>query len=107
RRDRRAPRRGALADGPARRGAPRLGRGAEDRARERVAPQDDQKIPAVTRGWLVAAAAVLVLAAGCAPVEVRPPQGALDFDLLGRIAARYGQESFTGNVSWRHARGGD
>ena len=61
----------------------------------------------MTRGWLVAAAAVLVLAAGCAPVEVRPPQGALDFDLLGRIAARYGQESFTGNVSWRHARGGD
>jgi outer membrane lipoprotein LolB len=61
----------------------------------------------VTRGGLVAAAAVLVLGAGCAQVEIRPPQGPLDFDLAGRIAARYGQESFTGNVSWRHARGGD
>jgi len=61
----------------------------------------------VTRGWRGAVAAVLVWAAGCAQVEVRPPEGPLDFDLLGRIAARYGQESFTGNVSWRHARGGD
>jgi outer membrane lipoprotein LolB len=60
----------------------------------------------VSRGRLAAAAAVLVLVA-CAPVEIRPPQGQLDFDLLGRIAARYGQESFTGNVAWRHARGGD
>ena len=55
------------------------------------------------RGWLAAAA----LVAGCAQVEIHPPQGPLDFELLGRIAARYGQESFTGNVSWRHARGGD
>lgn len=59
------------------------------------------------RGWLAAAAAVLVSVAACAPVEIRPPQGALDFELAGRIAARYGSESFTGNVSWRHARGGD
>lgn len=59
------------------------------------------------RGWLGAAAAVLVLVAGCAQVEIRPPQGPLDFDLAGRIAARYGAESFTGNVTWRHARGGD
>jgi outer membrane lipoprotein LolB len=57
----------------------------------------------VKRRWLAAAA----LLAGCAQVEIRPPQGPLDFDLAGRIAARYGQESFTGNVSWRHARGGD
>ena len=61
----------------------------------------------MTRGWGAAATAVLVLAAGCAPVEIRPPQGALDFELLGRIAARYGSDSFTGNVNWRHARGGD
>ena len=57
----------------------------------------------VMRGWLAAA----LLMAGCAQVEIRPPQGPLDFDLAGRIAARYGAESFTGNVSWRHARGGD
>jgi outer membrane lipoprotein LolB len=55
------------------------------------------------RCWLAAAA----FSAGCAQVEVRPPQGPLDFDLAGRIAARYGQESFTGNLTWRHARGGD
>lgn len=61
----------------------------------------------MTRGRLAAAAAVLVSVAACAPVEIRPPQGQLDFDLAGRIAARYGAESFTGNVSWRHARGGD
>jgi len=54
-------------------------------------------------GWAGAA----LLMAGCAQVEIRPPQGALDFELLGRIAARYGQESVTGNVSWRHARAGD
>ena len=54
-------------------------------------------------GWLAAAALVV----GCAQVEIRPPQGALDFDLSGRIAARYGAESFTGNISWRHARNGD
>jgi outer membrane lipoprotein LolB len=59
------------------------------------------------RGLLVAAAAVLALVAGCAQVEIRPPQGPLDFDLAGRIAARYGSESFTGNISWRHARNGD
>jgi outer membrane lipoprotein LolB len=61
----------------------------------------------VKRGGLVAAAAVLVLVAGCAQVEILPPQGPLEFDLNGRIAARYGAESFTGNVNWRHARGGD
>jgi len=54
-------------------------------------------------GWLAAAA----LVAGCAQVEIKPPQGPLDFDLTGRIAARYGSESFTGNIAWRHARGGD
>jgi len=61
----------------------------------------------VRHGRLVAAAAFLALVAGCAQVEIRPPQGPLDFDLAGRIAARYGQESFTGNVAWRHAGGGD
>ncbi len=61
----------------------------------------------MTRGGLVAAAAVLVLVAGCAQVEIRPPQGPLEFDLYGRIAARYGQEAFTGTIAWRHASGGD
>jgi outer membrane lipoprotein LolB len=56
------------------------------------------------RGWLAGAA---LLAAGCAQVEIRPPAGPLEFELAGRIAARYGEESFTGNVAWRHAGQGD
>ena len=50
--------------------------------------------------------ALALLAAGCAH-EIKPPEGPLDFDLAGRIAARYGNEAFTGNIAWRHAKGGD
>jgi outer membrane lipoprotein LolB len=55
------------------------------------------------------AAALLCAAflAACTHVEIKPPQGALEFSLSGRIAARYGGESFTGNIRWRHARDGD
>jgi len=45
--------------------------------------------------------------AACAQVELKPPEGALEFSLAGRIAARSGKDSFTGNISWRHAAGGD
>jgi outer membrane lipoprotein LolB len=53
--------------------------------------------------------AVLLAAflAACAQIEIKPPEGPLEFSLAGRIAARSGKESFTGNISWRHARGGD
>ena len=51
------------------------------------------------------AAAVLV-AAACAQAPLKPP-AAVEFELLGRIAARYGSDAFTGNVNWRHAGGGD
>jgi outer membrane lipoprotein LolB len=54
----------------------------------------------------VAVAAALLLAAACAQVELQPPQ-ATEFELLGRIAARYAQDAFTGNVIWRHAADGD
>ena len=50
--------------------------------------------------------AALLLAA-CAQVEIKPPEGPLEFSLAGRIAARYGSESFTGNIAWRHASSGD
>jgi outer membrane lipoprotein LolB len=50
--------------------------------------------------------AALLLAA-CAQVEIKPPEEPLEFSLAGRIAARYGSESFTGNIAWRHAKGGD
>jgi outer membrane lipoprotein LolB len=51
--------------------------------------------------WLV------LLLAGCAQAPLKPPSDAVDFDLVGRIAARYGAEAFTGNLSWRHAARGD
>jgi outer membrane lipoprotein LolB len=57
----------------------------------------------VKRALVVTAA---VFAAACAQVELRPPE-VVEFELLGRIAARYGKEAFTGNVHWRHAGGGD
>jgi outer membrane lipoprotein LolB len=52
-------------------------------------------------------ALLAALVAACAQVEIKPPEGALEFSLAGRIAARYGKESFTGNIAWRHARDGD
>ena len=51
--------------------------------------------------WLLA----LVLCA-CAPVELKPPS-AVEFDLAGRIAARHGNDAFTGNLGWRHSTSGD
>ena len=49
---------------------------------------------------------ILVLGA-CAQLEVRPPDGPLEFDMAGRIAARYREEAFSGIVTWRHAADGD
>jgi outer membrane lipoprotein LolB len=54
--------------------------------------------------FVVLLAAVL---AACAQVELKPPAGALEFSLAGRIAARSGKDAFTGNIAWRHARDGD
>ena len=50
--------------------------------------------------------AAALVATACTHVELRPPE-VVDFELLGRIAARYGKDAFTGNVHWRHAGGGD
>jgi outer membrane lipoprotein LolB len=58
----------------------------------------------VNRAVLVAAA---MLIAACASFEPKPPAGPLEFHLAGRLAARYDGESFTGNVTWSHARQGD
>jgi outer membrane lipoprotein LolB len=51
------------------------------------------------------AAALLVLGA-CAQLETRAPQD-VEFDLTARLAARYGNEAFSGNLAWRHARSAD
>jgi outer membrane lipoprotein LolB len=48
----------------------------------------------------------LVFAAACAQLETRAPQD-VEFDLAGRLAARYGAEAFSGNIAWRHARSAD
>ena len=57
----------------------------------------------LNRAWVL----LVLLACACAPAEIRPTFGQVEFDLAGRLAARYGAESFTGNLSWRHARNGD
>jgi outer membrane lipoprotein LolB len=46
--------------------------------------------------------ALVLLLAACAQLETQVPADQV-FELSGRIAARQGQEAFTGNLSWRHA----
>ena len=58
------------------------------------------------RAVAATAAAATLLAAACAHVELKPP-AAVEFELLGRIAARHAKDAFTGNVQWRHAASGD
>ena len=53
------------------------------------------------------AALLAAFLAACAQVEIKPPEGPLEFSLAGRIAARYSSEAFTGNIAWRHAKTGD
>ena len=48
----------------------------------------------------------LLLAGACAQLETRPPVD-VEFDLSGRLAARYRGEAFSGNIAWRHARSAD
>ncbi len=44
----------------------------------------------------------VLLAAACAQLETRPAADQV-FELTGRLAARQGEQAFTGNLSWRHA----
>jgi outer membrane lipoprotein LolB len=53
----------------------------------------------------LAALAFFALAA-CAQLESKVPDDVV-FDLAGRLAARYGNEAFTGNLAWRHAGASD
>ena len=50
--------------------------------------------------------AVLLVAGACAQLETKVPQD-VEFNLSGRLAARYGNEAFSGNIAWRHARSAD
>jgi outer membrane lipoprotein LolB len=60
----------------------------------------------VKRAVAATAAAATLLAAACAHVELKPP-ATVEFELLGRIGARYAKDAFTGNLQWRHAASGD
>jgi len=55
---------------------------------------------------LVLLSVILLLAGGCAQLQTEIPQD-VEFDLSGRLAARYGKEAFTGNIAWRHAKSAD
>ena len=46
------------------------------------------------------------LIGACAQLGTRAPQD-VEFELSGRLAARYGNEAFSGNLAWRHARSSD
>lgn len=50
--------------------------------------------------------AVTLLAAACAQLSANAPQD-VEFDLTARLAARYGNEAFSANIAWRHARSSD
>ena len=54
--------------------------------------------------WLLCV--VLFALAACAQLQTRAPQD-IEFDLSGRLAARYGNEAFSGNLAWRHAASAD
>ena len=54
----------------------------------------------------VAALALAFLVAGCAQAPLQPAPADTEFDLAGRLGARRiddrGEESFSGNIAWRH-----
>jgi outer membrane lipoprotein LolB len=52
--------------------------------------------------WAVVAFAALS-AAGCAQLE-RVPTEKPEYELTARLAARYRNEAFSGNLAWRHGR---
>jgi outer membrane lipoprotein LolB len=49
---------------------------------------------------------LVLLLGACAPLETRVPHD-VEFDLSGRLAVRYGDEAFSGNLAWRHAPSAD
>ena len=55
--------------------------------------------------WAVLAFAALS-AAGCAQLE-RAPAEKPEYELTARLAARYRNEAFSGNLAWRHGRTSD
>jgi outer membrane lipoprotein LolB len=50
--------------------------------------------------------ALLLLLGACAQLQTKVPQD-VEFNMSGRLAARYGKEAFAGNIAWRHAKSAD
>jgi outer membrane lipoprotein LolB len=48
----------------------------------------------------------LLLLGACAQLDTKAPQD-VQFHLSGRLAVRYGNEAFSGNLAWRHAGSAD
>jgi len=44
----------------------------------------------------------VLLVAACAQMQFRRPDAAFEFELTGRIAVRFRDESSSGNFAWRH-----
>lgn len=61
----------------------------------------------MTAAFRTLGAAFLALLAGCSQLSFLQPTDGLRFELSGRIAVRYGDESSSGNLAWRHRRDGD
>lgn len=62
------------------------------------------KLPAAVRAAALAAA---LLASGCAELQLQLPPQETQFELLGRIAVRYGDDASAGRIDWRHGASGD
>lgn len=58
------------------------------------------------RSILASLHAALLLAA-CAELQLRVPADDLEFELAGRIAVRFRDESSAGNIAWRHGARND
>jgi outer membrane lipoprotein LolB len=48
-----------------------------------------------------------LLLGACAQAPTGPPAADTEFELAGRLGVRYGDESFSGSLAWRHARSSD
>ena len=55
----------------------------------------------------VLAFAAALLVAACAEMQLQRPDAEAEFELSGRIAVRFKDESSTGNFAWRHGAGND
>ena len=56
---------------------------------------------------VAAALCALLLLSACAELQLLLPGDRLEFELAGRLAARFRDEAASGNIAWRHSVDGD